>query len=360
MIMIRFNRWVQLFISIASLAIMVSACYLYNGWWGIEILSFLIPPIIVLNLFLIFWFFRKKSFLALFPASVLILSIKPIDESFALNFKKDDGTADFRVMSYNVGLFNPERFVTQESDLGRNLEKYEWLRNQKEPDILCLQEFYHSDVKFGEEALDSIAKAGNYNYYYLNPFYDKDHEGFFGVITFSKFKAIQSGELKYGTNYMNKGTWNDFIIKNDTVRILNFHLQSMSIRLNYESDKSLFKNIASNASDVYLKLKDGFAKRKEELNNIEKFIESSPYKIIICADLNALPYSYTYQKLKGRFNNAFEDAGTGFGFTYHHFPWFIRIDNQFYDKNLKIHYFKTHSKMKISDHYPIEAGYSFK
>jgi endonuclease/exonuclease/phosphatase family metal-dependent hydrolase len=342
-----------------SMAVIIAGCYLYNGWWGIEILTFLIPPVILLNLLLFILCLRKKKLLFLAPLSVVLLAIKPIDESFAFNFKKDTGKSDLRVMSYNIGLFNPDRFMNAESNISRNAGKYKWLREHQEPDILCIQEFFHSESHEYEMSLDSIVKAGNYTYFYINPFYDPHHKGIYGVITFSKFPALRSGELKYGESTINRGVWNDFVIKGDTVRILNFHLQSMSIRVSYDRKKSIYQNFKNHTAGIYRKLEQGYKRRKEELQIIEDFIDQTPYRIIICADLNALPYSYTYQRLKKRFGNAFEDAGTGFGFTYLRFPWFIRIDNQFYDRRLQADYFKTHHKLKISDHYPVEAGYSF-
>ena len=352
------NPFFVFFITSTSLIILLSSCYLHNGWWGIEMLSFFILPVVLLNFFLLLIFIKHCKLYSIFPLSVLLLSIKSFDESFAFNFRKDEGNSDFRIISYNIGLFNPDRMLTRESKQAIFLKEYQWIREYREPDILCLQEFYHSETKSGEQTLDSIAVAGNYKYYYINPHYDKLHDGFFGVATFSKFPAIKSGELQFGTSFINKGTWHDFLIKGDTIRILNFHLQSMSIRPQYNNGKNILENFYDNTINIYLKLKFGFEKRKKELKIIEAFIAKSPYKIIICADLNALPYSYTYQRLKKRFNNGFENAGTGFGFTYHRFPWFIRIDNQFYDKRLKIKYFKTLKRLKNSDHYPIEAGYS--
>ncbi|MDQ3193266.1 MAG: endonuclease/exonuclease/phosphatase family protein [Bacteroidota bacterium] len=352
------NTFFNFAFTAAGISILLSVCYIQANWWGNELLIFFLPPLILVNFILFIYYFKKKDLFIVLPLLVLLLAIKPIDETFALNFKKNDNTSDFRVMSYNIGLFNPNRMITGESKKEANLIKYKWLREQKEPDILCLQEFYHSETKSGEQTIDSIVKAGNYPYYYMNPFYDKDHEGFFAVITFSKFPAIQSGDLIYGDNYINKGIWNDFIIKEDTIRVMNFHLNSMSIRIDPDIDENAAISIVKNIKGIYSKLKSGFHKRKKEIKVIEEFIEKSPYKIIICADFNSLPYSYTYQSIKKRFNNAFEEAGTGFGFTYQYFPWFIRIDNQFYDKQLKINYFQTHKIMKISDHYPVEAGYS--
>lgn len=329
--------------------------------WFTELLSFGAPLLIlgnVLMLILAIIFTRRLKFF-IFPLIVILASWKPISETFAFNFKTKQGESDFTVMSYNVATFNKDRMQNKHSDKNFNASIYQWFKNNKSPDILCMQEFYHSDLEDYDNTLDSILKLGGYRYFYMNPVYKDEFKGVFGVITFSKFKAIKSGEIKYGDSYLNKGTYHDFIVKNDTIRVLNFHLNSMSIRWNDSDTLSLADQLSFNAKNIYKRLKDGYFQRKVELNEIEKFLDESPYKAIICADINSIPYSYTYQRLKSQYGNAFEEGGLGLGFTCNRFPWFIRIDNQFYDRRLKVDYFETHSEMKNSDHYPIEAGYSF-
>lgn len=333
--------------------------FLIDKWW-VELLSFLMPFVLAFSLFLfiISLWLRLNWKFVLLPSFALLICIKPIQETIALNFRNDYGYSDVRVVSFNAAAFNPYRGAEFASNHQLNADFYNWIKNNS-PDVLCIQEFYHSDFDDYDQSLDSIVEAGDYKYYYINPVYKEEQNGIMGVITFSKFKALQSGELKYSDNPLNKGTWHDFIIKDDTVRFFNFQLRSMSIRVQSIDSLSLFSTLIYNLKNVYDKLKFGYHSRSDELKKLEEIILSSPYKTIICADINALPYSITYQKIKTRFHNSFEKGGTGLGFTYHHFPWFIRIDNQFYDKAIRIDYFKTHNDIKISDHYPIEAGYSF-
>lgn len=296
----------------------------------------------------------------LVPFLAILCSLKPAKETLALNSIDNSIKPDFTVMSYNVATFNSLRMENKQSDEQVNLSIYEWLRSAESPDILCMQEFYHSDLEDYDNTMDSIIRLGKYRYAYMNPVYKDEFKGVFGVVTFSKFRALKSGEIKYGDNPINKGVYHDFEIKDDTVRVLNFHLNSMSIRWKEKDSLSWFEQTAWNMKDMYSKLEKGYHQRKLELNEIEKFIDNSPYKIIICADLNSVPFSYSYQKFKARFENGFENAGFGLGYTINRFPWMVRIDNQFYDKKLKINYFKTITEMKSSDHYPIEAGYSFR
>lgn len=134
----------------------------------------------------------------------------------------------------------------------------------------------------------------------------------------------------------------------------------MSIRWKRNENQTIMRSFFSNFKLIYKKLKSGYEKREIQILEIVDIIEGSPHPVVLCADINALPYSDTYQLLKKNLNNSFEKKGIGFGFTYNLFPWYIRIDNQFFDDNLEINHFETEKKVTISDHYPITAGYSFK
>lgn len=343
-----------------SVILIVIISYIRVESWMTELLSFGVPFLILGNfsLFLVALFYRQWKFI-LIPLLTLGIAAKPISETVAMNFGTHEGRSDFTVMSYNVATFSTSRAENQNSDSLFNASFYQWLRNNESPDILCMQEFYHSDLQDYDNTLDSIVKLGKYKYFYMNPVYRDDYRGVCGVITFSKFKALKSGPIYYGDSLMNKGTYHDFRIKEDTVRVFNFHLSSMSIRWNSSDTLSFTDRMAYNAKNIYSRLHEGYTHRRHELAEIEKMMDESPYKIIVCADINSIPYSYTYQRLKNKLGNAFEHGGLGLGYTCNRFPWFVRIDNQFYDKRLSVDYFKTHSEMTNSDHYPIEAGYSF-
>jgi endonuclease/exonuclease/phosphatase (EEP) superfamily protein YafD len=108
-------------------------------------------------------------------------------------------------------------------------------------------------------------------------------------------------------------------------------------------------------------MKNGFKRRAEEFTVLQDWIKTSPYPVLVCGDFNEVPYSYIYGELRKSLKNSFEEKGQGFGFSFNHLPYFIRIDHQFYnDKRLSVHDFTTYSKIKYSDHYPIMGTYSFK
>lgn len=359
----RFKKFLRImffaFFPILSAVVFVLVSYLHLDGWSIELLSFAVPLLMVASLvgLLIYILTRPRKIYLLFILPAVLLGLKPAHKTIGMNFKAGEEAVDFTVMSFNVAAFNPNRMSTFQSDTAAYTAFYKWLRENGSPDILCLQEFYHGQDDELDNTLDSIAFIGQYTYYYINPRYNLHTNGMLGVITFSKYRSVASGSVVYGDTLVNKGIFNHFLIEGDTVRVINFQFKSMSIRISEDDSAGAVVNAGNNLRNIYTRLHNGYRQRNRELEVIDKVLQSKPYKTILCADINALPYSTTYRKLNENYCNAFEEAGEGFGFTYNRFPRLIRIDNQFYDKRLGIGYFKTHDEIQISDHYPIEAGY---
>jgi endonuclease/exonuclease/phosphatase family metal-dependent hydrolase len=260
------------------------------------------------------------------------------------------------VYSVNAGSFYPNRYSEKTDDSLRLKSFYRWVESESENiDVLCLQEFYHHSQRETWNTLDSIRILGDFSYIYMNPTKIGAFDGFFGVTTFSKHKFAFSDSLVYGKGTLNKGVYNDIVMNNDTIRVINLHLKSMSIRWN-KQDNDFFKTLSTN----YNNLRSGYLERLEEVKHINKLVRKSPHPVIVCGDFNEVPYGNVYYKLRNELNDAFIDSGKGLGFTYSEFPFIIRIDHQFYSNNLKSIFFKVHNNVNISDHYPIESHYIYK
>ena len=224
-------------------------------------------------------------------------------------------------------------------------------------------EFGDADVKVFQEFFDNKKdifkiterlQAAGYRHYYLmeNPL---TKQGFHGLAIFSKYPMIKQ-KSKYFSDGANGFLIADIIFKKDTIRLINSHLYSMGIRISRFKNQG-YTGAKIESKSVFRLLKKGFDKRNEEVDELEKQIKISPYPVLLCGDFNETPYSYAYGKVGNYLENAFENAGNGFGFTYNHSPQFIRIDNQFYDaKRLQIVDFKVGTK-KYSDHYPLLGTY---
>ena len=119
------------------------------------------------------------------------------------------------------------------------------------------------------------------------------------------------------------------------------------------------EKLARSYKDTGYRLRNGFISRAQQVKGLVESIKSCKYKMILCGDLNEIPYSYAYFSLRNLLHNAFEKAGNGFGFTYNGKLFFLRIDNQFFSEDLQSHSFMTHRNIDYSDHFPLTATYSW-
>jgi endonuclease/exonuclease/phosphatase family metal-dependent hydrolase len=108
------------------------------------------------------------------------------------------------------------------------------------------------------------------------------------------------------------------------------------------------------------RFKRGLVARSTQADTLAARIERSPYPVILCADLNDLPYSYTYDQLADRLQNAWATAGLGVGTTYNGKLPLLRIDNQFASPRFEVLGCRVRQDMPYSDHFPIEAEYRLK
>jgi len=225
---------------------------------------------------------------------------------------------------------------------------------RNDADIKCLQEFYNDNKSEVFNTTSRIAQANN-NAVVVKPAFVNRIGAQFGLAIFSRFPIIHSGEVLNEESKHQHAIFADVNTGEDTIRVYNTHLQSMSIDENkigeFEQAKENYLNIAK-------KLRFGFVERAKQVDNLVNHILQSPYPVIVCGDFNDLPYSYTYLTLKQHLSNAFEEAGHGFGFSYNGKLFFLRIDNQFYSKQLRATSFNIYRDISYSDHFPIRAEYS--
>jgi endonuclease/exonuclease/phosphatase (EEP) superfamily protein YafD len=135
----------------------------------------------------------------------------------------------------------------------------------------------------------------------------------------------------------------------------------MTLKLSNLVQQKKMDGVKRESKITFARMRNGFERRSQEMDALESWINASPYPVIVCGDFNEIPYGYVYSKMRDLLANGFEKKGQGFGFTYNHLPYFIRIDHQFYSEDkLDIHRLKTFRDIKYSDHYPVMGTYSFK
>jgi endonuclease/exonuclease/phosphatase family metal-dependent hydrolase len=325
-------------------------------FWPAAFISLSIPVILIGHFFLFIYWLLQSPRKALLPVVVVLLGF-PLHKrtlSLHLDAPKANSENTFKVLSYNARMFN----LYEEKKKFRSNEIISWVV-ENNADIKCIQEFYNKDNSKIFNTITRISGKSEYRYY-MTPLFEglSNKRGFLGVAIFSKHPIVGYGDIDFGKRNLNKGVYADVKIKEDTIRIFNVHLHSMSIRTDSLFTIDDYANFKENYLDAVRRLKRGFITRDKQISVLEEYIKASPHRVIVCGDFNDVPYSYTYQKMKNMLSNAFEEAGRGFGFTYNGKLFFLRIDNQFVDERLQVIDFKTHRNIPYSDHFPITATYS--
>jgi len=310
------------------------------------------PYLLLINIiFVIIWAMLLR-FEALISVVVIAIGFNHISNYIQFTKPSGNKTNTFKVLSYNVRLFN-----YFENNHGVTSEKkvIEFIKAQK-PDIICLQEFYVSGYPAVEEKFIIEALGGKY--YSHMKLSGSGKNRYYGIITLSRFPIVTKGEIIHpGSSSLS--IYTDVLIQKDTFRIYNNHLQSFRLKrmersfideLTASDDKETMKEVKG----LSVSLKKGFVKRALQAEIVKAQINKSPFPVMVVGDFNDTPVSYAYRKIRSGLYDSFVNSGYGAGFTYKgNYPP-NRIDYILYDNSLINSYFEI-LKVKYSDHYPIIA-----
>ncbi len=298
----------------------------------LSVLSLAVPILIVINvIFLIYWIvlLNKKGILSLV---VLILGISHVTSLYKLSGKSTDDTHDsISLISFNVRSFN--RFHWIDSDVVP--QDISTMIRTEDPDIFCAQEFYNNpDTDFTQ---------------YPHKYQDFNNDnGELALVIFSKYPIINKGSLHFKKT-ANNIIFSDIVIKEDTVRVYNVHLQSHKISSNTD------KLAKEDSQKLIKRIQISFERQQEQVQKLINHMKTSPYKNIVMGDFNNTAYSYVYNKVVSKkLQDAFKEAGQGFGTTLEFDLFPVRIDFILVPEDFEVIEFKNFDQ-ELSDHYPISS-----
>lgn len=307
------------------------------------------PYLLFINIiFVVIWgaLLRYEAFLSLI---IIALGFTHLSNYIRIEKPSGDKSGTFKVLSYNLRLFNVYEGVAANSET----KVMAFLKLQK-PDILCLQEFFISGSPSVKEASVRAALGGKY--YSHMKLIGSGRDRYYGIVTFSRFPIVRKGEIIHpGSSSLS--IFSDIVIDRDTFRVFNNHLQSFRLR---KMERSFIGEITSPGNNETLdevkslsvSLKKGFVRRSQQAQSLKAQIKQSPYPVIVAGDFNDTPVSYAYRKIRKGLNDAFVKSGYGAGFTYKGNYPANRIDYILFDNALESRYFEI-LKVKYSDHYPV-------
>jgi len=337
-----FNSIVVILLFIGYLSVYIPP----DKYWIPSLFGLAYPFILVTNiLFILFWMFFRSRYLLISLISIII------GWGFVIRYVQLEGEkiekGDVKVISYNVRYFIGDEDFTQKENANRIVSFLE----EQDADIICLQEarLRKNSIFNLPNTVKELSSIEHYQYARTSTTY--------GSVTMTRYPIINMGEIRFEES-RNITIFTDVVIQKDTVRVFNVHLQSYQIdpdkysiidSLGVDQEKDL-----KEVREMGVKFKKAFQMRAVQVREIRKYIDESPYNVIVCGDFNDTPVSFSYQMLRGNLTDAFVSSGKGVGRTYIGKLPSFRIDNIFHDKKFESYNFKTYD-FQLSDHLPISC-----
>lgn len=309
-------------------------------------------------LFLI-WTVRWRAW-ALIPMITMLMGVGDAGKHFQVRFARQYHAQDavpgqLRVLSYNVhGFFYKNE--TQHSGYLDNLDSIASYIASQDPDVICLQEYETmslSDVAF----VDSL--FADWSYRNINITVGGSHELGHGNAIFSRYPIISTESILF-ENSMNSALIADIRFNDDTLRVINAHLQSTQIDKASKSKVENLEIIPDSSSKELIRsvgssLKQNYIRRACQVDSLSQRIAQCSYPIIVAGDFNDTPISYTYCKIRGdKLVDTFVEQGDGFAYTYNELFSVLRIDYILHSPSFETLSYRS-DKLPWSDHNPVVA-----
>lgn len=352
--------YINILFAVLLLLSQVSAGISPGKLWVLELISISYPFLLFINLFFVCWWLLGRSRYLLISTAIIIIGYGKLSQLYQPGlFSKEEVTdkRSFKLMSYNVRLFDLYNWT---GNLKTRESIFQMLKNEQ-PDILCLQEYYHSDDGDfqNNDAISDLLNLPYRSIKYGSTIKEKYH---WGIATFSRYPILNEGTVFYEKGKSNFCLYSDLLIGTDTVRVYNMHLQSNHFKTNdykfLESpDDKSGDSLLIGTKNILRRIRKAVILRSNQADELELHIAASPYPVMVCGDFNDPPFSYAYQTIRGELNDAFVEKGSGFGNTYTGFPIPFRIDFILHSNTLNCNSYEC-KEIRLSDHFPIVSEFT--
>lgn len=296
-------------------------------------LGLLVPFLYVAEAVLaLYWIIRWKR-IVIVPLLVLFIGIGGVSRYFKLPLSRDynveRGSGTIRIMSYNVAGFWSYG-VSPRSNTMNDIKSYIISQN---PDIICLQEF---EVNNRYSIDDFCSGLEPWKFSHISYAKGDGEPVGWGLAIFSKFPITNKKELDF-PNSTNSAQWADVIVRRDTLRLFNTHLQTTQVdgddREYLGSDMLTDADRKGKVLGIVRKLGRNFRRRADQVDSLAIYMQGQDGSRVVCGDFNDTPMSYAYRVMKGPLTDAFREKGRGMVSTYKELYGVLRIDYIFHTDN---------------------------
>lgn len=316
----------------------------FFGVVGIAFPFFVASVILVLMVCLLFA--RRVVWV---PLLGLAACFVPLRNYCPINLPSPAPKNAIKVMSYNTLGFGGKK---RDADGHNIVASY---IGKSGADIVCFQEgFGYTKTMYEED----IRKPSKERLVYCDTLRSKDHV----VGCISRYPIV-------GKRHLNKALipgCGEFLLLlgyNDTLRVLNCHLQSMGLSAEDRNDYHQMviapetAQVDSSSRRLISKISLASVKRAQQVDTIVHYLSENKGKnLLVCGDFNDTPISYAFNQVyKTGLTCAFTDSGNGIARTFNRDAIYVRIDHIFCSDQWKTYGCRVDTKAQGSDHYPIYA-----
>jgi len=337
--------WLLLADTVMAIITLLSACATVlvitmqytdpNKMWILPTLTLCAPIIYILEIAsALYWVIRWKWRFVAFASVFVLVGTIYLPLYYKIDFRRRYDTKyverNFtKIVSYNVANGNKRELVDYISEM--------------RPDIICLQEFLREDDSkwdaLGSDYKSTVSGDNNYS-----------------CEIFTRCPILHQGQIDSIPRY--NAVWADLKIGEDTLRVINLHLQSTAIRPEdtrfIQHHEYIFDDERENKlKSIILRLAENTCKRAVQADTIRSFMNRSPYDMIVCGDFNDVPLSYSYHRIAEDMKDAFCEAGSGYAYTFDGYFRMLQIDHILVSPDIEVISYEADNSAEYSDHYPV-------
>lgn len=320
--------------------------------WALPMLG-LIAPVLYLTVvgLALYWVMRWRLLRAVAMSLLVVVGLfsislywRPEARREALQRKYDTKFSYPRsaisLLSYNV------RYLYSDSGNSSADSLAAWLDTLR-ADVICLQEV-NGALATRSARLSAVLESYNEAKFGLEEGVARE------LRILTRHKIINSGVVLKPSS----SVWADMVVREDTIRVINNHLQSTGITV-FDSDYLTgHAYLMDTAREVKLRsiasrFSDNCVLRAAQVDTIRAHIDTlGPSLKVVCGDFNDTPLSYTYRRMARGLRDAFSEHGEGYSYTFRGFFNALRIDYVLSSKEIEVLSYET-PEVNLSDHRPV-------